>query len=89
MVDGLLKKGIARESDGTIGVFFKEGESPFLIRKQDGEFLYATTDLATIQYRMETWHPDAILYVVDHRQSLHFEAFVRHDTAVASGLGGC
>ena len=36
-------------------------------------YLYATTDLATIQYRMETWHPDAILYVVDHRQSLHFE----------------
>ena len=36
-------------------------------------FLYATTDLATIQYRMETWQPDAILYVVDHRQSLHFE----------------
>jgi arginyl-tRNA synthetase len=35
--------------------------------------LYATTDLATIQYRMERWHPDAVLYVVDHRQSLHFE----------------
>ena len=35
--------------------------------------MYATTDLATIQYRMETWQPDAILYVVDHRQSLHFE----------------
>ena len=43
-----------------------------IIRKQDGAFLYATTDLATIQYRMETWHPDAILYVVDHRQSEHF-----------------
>ncbi len=48
-------------------------DTPFLIRKQDGAFLYATTDLATIQYRMETWQPDAILYVVDHRQSLHFE----------------
>ena len=44
-----------------------------IIRKQDGAFLYATTDLATIQYRVETWSPDAILYVVDHRQSLHFE----------------
>ena len=38
-----------------------------------GRFFYATTDLATIQYRLERWHPDAILYVVDHRQSLHFE----------------
>ncbi len=73
VVDDLVTKKIARESDGAIGVFFKEGEPPFLIRKQDGAFLYATTDLATIQYRMETWHPDAILYVVDHRQSLHFE----------------
>jgi arginyl-tRNA synthetase len=44
-----------------------------VIRKQDGAFLYGTTDLATIQYRVDTWQPDAILYVVDHRQSLHFE----------------
>jgi arginyl-tRNA synthetase len=73
VVDDLLKKGIARESDGAIGVFFKEDQPPFLIRKQDGAFLYATTDLATIQYRMEAWAPNAILYVVDHRQSLHFE----------------
>ena len=43
-----------------------------IVRKKDGAFLYATTDLATIQYRMETWQPDAILYVVDHRQSEHF-----------------
>ena len=44
-----------------------------LIRKRDGAFLYATTDLATLRYRMEHFAPDAILYVVDHRQSLHFE----------------
>ncbi len=43
-----------------------------IVRKKDGAFLYATTDLATIQYRLETWHPDAIFYVVDHRQSEHF-----------------
>ena len=44
-----------------------------LIRKKDGAFLYATTDLATLRYRVEAWQPDAILYVVDFRQSLHFE----------------
>jgi arginyl-tRNA synthetase len=44
-----------------------------IVRKKDGAFLYSTSDLATIQYRMETWRPDVMLYVVDHRQSLHFE----------------
>jgi arginyl-tRNA synthetase len=43
-----------------------------IVRKSDGAFLYATTDLATLQYRMENWCPDVILYVVDHRQSEHF-----------------
>ncbi len=73
VVDDLLKKKIARVSEGAIGVFLEGNETPFLVRKQDGAFLYATTDLATIQYRMEKWKPDAILYVVDHRQSLHFK----------------
>ncbi len=45
---------------------------PLLVQKSDGASLYGTTDLATIQYRVETWQPDAILYVVDARQSLHF-----------------
>jgi arginyl-tRNA synthetase len=75
VVESLLQKGIARQSEGAIGVFSddKPDAPPFLIQKKDGAFLYGTTDLATIQYRMETWRPDAILYVVDHRQSLHFE----------------
>jgi len=73
IVDELLRRQIARESDGAIGVFLEGHDVPMLIRKRDGAFLYATTDLATLRYRMETWQPDAILYVVDHRQSLHFE----------------
>jgi arginyl-tRNA synthetase len=75
VVESLVKLGIARPTEGAIGVFFEnEPESPpFLVQKKDEAFLYATTDLATIQYRMERWHPDAILYVVDHRQSLHFK----------------
>jgi arginyl-tRNA synthetase len=43
-----------------------------LIRKRDGAFTYTTSDLATIQYRVGEWNPDAILYVVDFRQSQHF-----------------
>jgi arginyl-tRNA synthetase len=73
VVQDLVRREIARESDGAICVFFTEFAAPLVIRKQDGAFLYGTTDLATIQYRVETWSPDAIVYVVDHRQSLHFE----------------
>lgn len=73
VVEDLAKKGLARESDGAICVFLEGYEVPMIVQKQDGAFLYATTDLATIQYRMSEWHPDAMLYVVDHRQSLHFE----------------
>jgi arginyl-tRNA synthetase len=71
----LLRKEIARVSNKAVGVFFNDepGAPPFLIQKRDGAFLYATTDLATIQYRIKRWRPDAILYVVDHRQSLHFQ----------------
>ena len=73
VVDELLAKGIAQQSEGAICIFFTDQDAPMLVRKQDGAFLYATTDLATIRYRMETWRPDAVLYVVDHRQSLHFQ----------------
>jgi arginyl-tRNA synthetase len=71
VVNDLLKQGIARESEGAIVI--GEEEPPALIRKKDGAFTYTTTDLATIRYRMERWHPDAILYVVDSRQALHFK----------------
>jgi len=65
---------LARESRGAIGIFLNgEDAPPFLIRKADGAFLYATTDLATLKWRMEHWKPDRILYVVDSRQGPHFE----------------
>jgi arginyl-tRNA synthetase len=53
----------------------REGEwvpNPFIIQKQDGGFNYATTDLATLAYRLETWHADEVIYVTDGRQQLHF-----------------
>jgi arginyl-tRNA synthetase len=69
----LEAKGLARKSEGAVCVFLEGNEVPMIVQKQDGAFLYSTSDLATIQYRMSEWRPDAILYVVDHRQSLHFE----------------
>jgi len=73
----LQQQGIAEISDGALCVFLRDipalAEKPAIIRKADGGFLYATTDLATIEYRMERWHPDAIWYVVGAPQALHFQ----------------
>jgi arginyl-tRNA synthetase len=56
---------------------------PMMIRKSDGGFNYATTDIATLAFRQREWQADAIWYVVDHRQSLHFQQLF----AVAQRLG--
>ena len=73
VVEELRRRGIARESQGAVCVFLEGQPAPMIVQKQDGAYLYATTDLATIRYRMEQWRPDAILYVVDHRQGMHFQ----------------
>ena len=73
IVSELKKSEIAEESDGALCIFSEAHDAPMIVQKKDGAFLYATTDLATIAYRLKTWQPDVILYVVDHRQSLHFE----------------
>lgn len=90
VVKDLLQRGIARESEGAVGVFSdgsvppkedvflvnRDGEwvpDPALVRKSDGGFNYMTTDLATIDYRLKTWSPEEIVYVVDDRQSAHFK----------------
>jgi arginyl-tRNA synthetase len=79
VVDELKKAGLAQESGGAICVFpegfkNKEGEPlPFMIQKSDGAYLYATTDLAAIRYRINELKADEIIYVTDARQRLHFE----------------
>ena len=73
VVRELQQRGIARESDGAICVFVEGEETPLIIQKSDGGFGYGTTDLATVKYRVETWHPDLIVYVTDARQQLHFK----------------
>jgi len=83
VVDDLLERGIAREDEGAVCIFWNEIEdapaslrkqkTPFIVRKKDGAFLYSTTDIATVQYRKDHLHADRALYVVDSRQSLHFQ----------------
>lgn len=90
LVNDLLARGIARESDGAVCVFsdghHKPQQDPFLvcnngewqpvpaiIRKADGGFLYATTDLATLDYRTQHFNADSIWYVVGAPQEKHFK----------------
>lgn len=73
VVADLKTKGLATESQGAICVFIEGKEAPFIVQKQDGAFTYATTDLATIKYRAEELKADRVLYVVDSRQSEHFQ----------------
>jgi len=79
VVEELKDKGLAFESDGAVCVFpegfkNKDGQRlPFIIRKSDGAYLYATTDLAALRYRVNELKANAIIYVTDSRQKLHFE----------------
>ncbi|MEZ6056188.1 MAG: arginine--tRNA ligase [Planctomycetaceae bacterium] len=73
VVADLKAKGIATESDGAMCVFIEGNAAPFLVQKADGAYNYATTDLATIKYRVDELNAEEILYVVDHRQSEHFD----------------
>jgi arginyl-tRNA synthetase len=79
VVADLKQKGLAVDSDGAVCVFpegfkNKEGEPlPFIIQKSDGAYLYATTDLAALRYRVNELKANAIIYVTDSRQKLHFE----------------
>jgi len=79
VVEKLLKRKIALKSEGAVCVFppgFKNKEGkplPFMIQKSDGAYLYATTDLAALRYRVNKLKADKIIYVTDTRQKLHFE----------------
>jgi arginyl-tRNA synthetase len=77
VVERLLKSGIAETSEGAVVVFFLDNpelaDKPLIIRKRDGGFNYATTDLATVDYRINQLKADAIWYVVGAPQTLHFK----------------
>ncbi|HUB25094.1 MAG TPA: arginine--tRNA ligase [Tepidisphaeraceae bacterium] len=73
IVTDLKKAGLAVESDGATVVFIDgEGKPPLIVQKTDGGYLYATTDLAAIRYRISQLHANRIVYVHDSRQAHHF-----------------
>src|SRR6476619_3599707 len=77
VVERLLKAGIAEMSEGAVVVFFHDNpelaDKPLIIRKRDGGFNYATTDVATIDYRVNDLKADVVWYVVGAPQTLHFK----------------
>ncbi|MGF6990904.1 arginyl-tRNA synthetase [Lachnospiraceae bacterium PF1-21] len=89
MVEKLKEDGFAKEDDGALVVDVTEPEDkkeipPCIILKSDGAALYSTTDLATIVQREADYHPDAITYLADKRQDMHFLQVFR--TAKKTGL---
>ena len=82
MVSRALASGVARESDGAVIVAVAEPDDkkelpPLLLTRNDGSYLYSTTDLATLDMRVHDMDTDLALYVVDARQSLHFQQVFR------------
>jgi len=76
IVDQLKQKGLAKESEGATVVFLEEEKLPVcIVRKSDGGFNYATSDLATVASRVEEFSPEKIIYITDERQQLHFRQF--------------
>ena len=77
LVELLTKKGLAVSSQGALIVPLpdKNGHerAPLMVQKSDGAYTYASTDLATLIWRQENYHPDAIIYLTDKRQKEHFE----------------
>src|SRR5713101_8431974 len=77
VVDRLLKSGLAEISEGAVCVFFRDipelADKPCIIRKRDGGYNYATTDVATVDYRINDLKADTIWIVTGAPQILHFK----------------
>lgn len=80
VVERLLEAGIAEMSEGAVCVFFRDipelAEKPAIIRKSDGGFNYTTTDVATVDYRIQDLKADTVWLVVGAPQILHFKQII-------------
>lgn len=72
MIDDMVRRGVAEEDGGALVVRGQGEDPPALVRKGDGGFLYATTDVAAIRRRVRDMGATRVVYFVDSRQSLHF-----------------
>jgi arginyl-tRNA synthetase len=81
VVTRLVAQGVAEASEGAVVVRFDN--DVIVLQKRDGAVTYGATDIACIEYRMERWHPDRVVYVTDMRQQRHFQQLF----AVARRMG--
>lgn len=79
VVEELENKKIAVEDQGAKVVFFPEEDKlhPCIIQKKDGAFLYATSDIATVKFRLANYNVNKLIYVTDERQQDHFRQFFK------------
>jgi len=73
VVEILKEKNISTTSNGAECVFVDGNENPIIVQKSDGGFLYATTDLAALNFRDKELNAERNCYVVDARQAQHFK----------------
>lgn len=80
LCERLAKSGLAEKSEGALCIFFRDipalADKPLIIQKSNGGFLYSTTDLAALEYRLARWHPDEIWVVVGAPQALYFQQLI-------------
>jgi len=90
LVDDLLARGVAEVSHGAVIVRVEGIDEPAIVRKSDGGFLYATTDIAGIRRRVQELGADRLIYCVDARQSLHFRLVfaAAHKAGFTTKTGG-
>ena len=78
LASGVAREEIAEDGSGKVVLIPLDAagiKTPLLLRKSDGTSLYATREIATAEYRIETWHPEKMLYVVGNEQELYFRQF--------------
>ena len=74
VLEELKEKGIAREDQGALVVFFEDDKlPPAIVQKKDGSFLYTTSDLTTMKFRKDELNVDEAVYLTDDRQQNHFK----------------
>ncbi len=72
LIERAVQQGVAVESEGALVIPIADESVPLILQKSDGSTIYAARDLAAIEYRVEHYHPQEIIYVVANEQALHF-----------------
>lgn len=77
IIENLINDGVADENaDGSVVIELEGFDTPMLVQKSNGTLLYASTDIATLLWREDNWHPDRVIYCVGAEQQFHFAQLI-------------